>query len=180
MGTVTVIPFRPRDGQGDGQGDGQRDGQRDDQTKRKPSLLALLKMCAPCPLCWQTDQLKIAELYMGYDEATDSLNVITDERLMGYRVECCRCVPREDSDEPFEAIGPSRIKAEDAVAAWNALSSVGHLIHRLLVWSSAQTNEGTGIDAATNDAIKALPACLRRTEILDALCSTVKLPYAPD
>jgi hypothetical protein len=25
-----------------------------------------------------------------------------------------------------------------------------------------------------------LPACLRRTEILDALCSTAQLPYAPD
>lgn len=169
---MTVIPFKPKDEQ--------ETEQETESGKRKPSLLALLKMCAPCPLCWQTDQLKIAELYMGYDEATDSLNVITDERLMGYRVECCRCVPREDSDEPFEAIGPARIKAEDAVAAWNVLSSTSHLIHRLLVWLSARKSEGMGIDAATEDAIKALPACLRSTEILDALCSTVQLPYAPD
>lgn len=175
---MTVIPFRPKsESQNGSENGGER--QNEKPGKRKPCLLALLKMCAPCPVCWETNALKIAELYVGYDEYNDSLNTITDETLIGYRVECCSCVPGEDSDEPFEAIGPPRKQAEDAVAAWNALSSVSHLIHRLIVWSMARTNEGRGIDAATDDAIKALPACLRDKDVLNALCSTAKLPYAP-
>ncbi len=171
---MTVIPFKPK---GEPKNEGEKLNEK--SGKRKPCLLALLKTCAPCPLCWETDKLKITELYIGYDDFTDSLNAITDDTLIGYRVECCRCVPKEDSDEPFEAIGPPRTLAEDAVAAWNALSSTSHLIHRLLIWAVVRTNEGIGIDAATDDAIRALPACLRRKDVLDALCSTAKLPYAP-
>ena len=154
-----MIPFKPKN-------------DKASKGEREPSLLALLKMCMPCPMCWQTDELHLATLYVASPESDENT-------VLGHRVECCRCVPFEDADQPFEAIGPPRKQPGDAVAAWNTLSSAAHLVHRVLVWSMIQENEDGALGDETQDAINALPAALKTYAAIKALCGTYKLSYAP-